>query len=86
MKTGNSNWGFPEKNSENNYLNDICGKIRELSETFGLGLVDFYKNTNINYLTMNNISYGDNVHPNAAGHYKYYKIAKAQLMEYYNNF
>lgn len=83
FKPGNATWGFPEYNSDKNlYFKELLNAIRELSDSLGVGLIDFYKETKINYITMKNLTYKDSIHPGRIGHYLYYKIAKNNLISY----
>ncbi len=81
FKAGVSDWGFPEKNG-NRYLFQIRDKIKELADALGVGLIDFYSETKISWSQMNGGAYGDTTHPNANGHYEYYKIARKHLIDY----
>ena len=83
FKPGNATWGFPEYNSVKNlYFKDLLNAIRELADSLGVGLIDFYKETKINYITMKDLIYKDPIHPGRIGHYLYYKIAKNNLINY----
>lgn len=83
FKPGNATWGFPEYNSVKNlYFKDLLNAIRELADSLGVGLIDFYKETKINYITMKDLTYKDMIHPGRIGHYLYYKIAKNNLINY----
>ena len=83
FKPGNATWGFPEYNSVKNlYFKDLLNAIRELADSLGVGLIDFYKETKINYITMKDLIYKDPIHPGKIGHYLYYKIAKNNLINY----
>lgn len=83
FKPGNTTWGFPEYNSGKNlYFKELLNAIRELSDSLGVGLIDFYKETKINYITMKDLTYKDPIHPGKIGHYLYYKIAKNNLINY----
>lgn len=83
FKPGNTTWGFPEYNSGKNlYFKELLNAIRELSDSLGVGLIDFYKETKINYITMKDLTYKDSIHPGRIGHYLYYKIAKNNLINY----
>lgn len=83
FKPGNTTWGFPEYNSGKNlYFKELLNAIRELSDSLGVGLIDFYKETKINYITMKDLTYKDPIHPGRIGHYLYYKIAKNNLINY----
>lgn len=83
FKPGNTTWGFPEYNSGKNlYFKELLNAIRELSDSLGVGLIDFYKETKINYITMKDLTYKDPIHPGRIGHYLYYKIAKNSLINY----
>jgi hypothetical protein len=83
FKPGNTKWGFPEYNSDKNlYFKELLNAIRELSDSLGVGLIDFYKETKINYITMKGLTYKDPTHPGRIGHYLYYKIAKNNLINY----
>ena len=81
--TGNTNWGFPEFNSEKGfYFKDLLTAIREVSDYFGVGIIDFYKETEINYETMKNLEYKDVIHGGNEFHYKMYKIARTNVLRY----
>lgn len=83
FKPGYTTWGFPEYNSGKNlYFKELLNAIRELSDSLGVGLIDFYKETKINYITMKDLTYKDPIHPGRIGHYLYYKIAKNNLINY----
>lgn len=83
FKPGNATWGFPEYNSAKNlYFKDLLNAIRELADSLGVGLIDFYKETKINYITMKDLTYKDSIHPGRIGHYLYYKIVKNNLINY----
>ena len=83
FKPGNATWGFPEYDSVKNlYFKDLLNAIRELADSLGVGLIDFYKETKINYITMKDLIYKDPIHPGRIGHYLYYKIAKNNLINY----
>lgn len=83
FKPGKTTWGFPEYNSVKNlYFKELLNAIRELSDSLGVGLIDFYKETKINYITMKDLTYKDPIHPGRIGHYLYYKIAKNNLINY----
>lgn len=83
FKPCDTTWGFPEYNSGKNlYFKELLNAIRELSDSLGVGLIDFYKETKINYITMKDLTYKDPIHPGRIGHYLYYKIAKNNLINY----
>lgn len=79
--TGNTNWGFPEYNNKF-YFKDILAAIREVSDFFGVGIIDFYKETEINYVTMKDLEYKDAIHGGNEFHYKMYKIARGNILKY----
>ena len=81
FKCGNGNWGFPEVNGSR-YLYQINEAIRTLAKNLGVGLIDFYAETDITYQQMNTLVYANNIHPNSEGHYKYYLIARKHLIDY----
>ena len=81
--TGNTSWGFPEFNSGKGfYFKDLLTAIREVSDYFGVGIIDFYKETEINYLTMKNLEYKDAIHGGNEFHYKMYKIVRSNILKY----
>lgn len=81
FKAGVSDWGFPEKNGSR-YFYQLRDAIRTLAETLGVGFIDFYAETKISWSQMNGGAYGDTTHPNANGHYEYYKIARKHLIDF----
>lgn len=84
FKAGVSNWGFPEKNGSR-YFYQLRDSIRTLAETLGVGFIDFYAETKISWSQMNGGAYGDTTHPDANGHYEYYKIARRHLVDFVQN-
>lgn len=82
MKEGNGTWGFPERNTDR-YMKDICDTIREAASSLGVGMIDLYADTDITYSEMNALTYGNDIHPNKAGHYKYYKILRNALIDWW---
>lgn len=83
LPTGNTNWGFPEFNSGKGfYFKDLLTAIREVSDYFGVGIIDFYKETEINYITMKDLEYKDVIHGGNEFHYKMYKIARGNILKY----
>lgn len=81
--TGNTNFGFPEFNSGKGfYFKDLLTAIREVSDYFGVGIIDFYKETEINYITMKDLEYKDAIHGGNEFHYKMYKIARGNILKY----
>ena len=81
FKAGNSAWSFPEHNGTR-YLMDMNAAIGEVASSLGVGFIDFYGEVGISWKQMNAGSFGDVIHPNAQGHYEYYKIVRRHLVAF----